>query len=435
MDTPAWDAAARLLRRTGFGTTGSEVDAALKVGLDAWLAAALRADPASDPGVAATPAPAFAPPAALPKGATVEQRKERRQQVAEQDKALVTWWVRRMVAARNPVVEKLTLGWHNHFATSAAKVRVAGVMLAQNETLRTLGRGSFTSLANAMVTDAAMLHWLDGDTNTVKAPNENLSREFMELFVLGHGGGYTEQDVREGARSLTGWRIGADGKAVLDRKRQDTGSKTVLGVTGNLDAAQFVGAVLAQPAAPAYLATRWWQVLVAPTAPPQAALDRMLTAYGSGRDLTTLFTAMLTDPALAGSPGSLVVTPVEWLVGAARALRVPNDEATIAKFLPALRALGQTPFFPPNVSGWPSGQAWLSTASAGTRLQAARALVMVGDLHEIEAAGATTRVEAVAHLLGLTRFSDRTAAQLRTVTKDPKQLVATALVSPEYLVN
>ena len=112
-----------------------------------------------------------------------------------------------MIAVDQPIHEKLTLLWHNHFATSARKVRVAAYMAAQNQKLRTLSLGDFRTLAYAMLTDAAMLRWLDGQSNTAKAANENLSREFMELFALGHGNGYTEADVREGARALTGWVI------------------------------------------------------------------------------------------------------------------------------------------------------------------------------------------------------------------------------------
>ena len=123
---------------------------------------------------------------------------------------LSDWWLRRMVAVQQPIHEKLTLLWHNHFATSAEKVRFAAHMAAQNQKLRSLSLGDFRTLAYAMLTDAAMLHWLDAQTNTAKAPNENLAREFMELFALGHGNGYTEDDVRQGARALTGWVIRPD---------------------------------------------------------------------------------------------------------------------------------------------------------------------------------------------------------------------------------
>jgi uncharacterized protein (DUF1800 family) len=212
-----WIAAARLERRTGFGATGPSIDAALKMAPAARIAAILAADPLMDPGAKATPPPRFPPIVRPGKGASVEQRGKYRDQLREHLAALTAWWIMRMIAVDQPFGEKLTFGWHNHFATSGAKVRFAPLMLAQNDTLRRLGRGDFPSLAQTMLTDAAMLLWLDGQKNTAKAPNENLSREFMELFALGHGDGYTEADVREGARALTGWRIDVDGTTELVR--------------------------------------------------------------------------------------------------------------------------------------------------------------------------------------------------------------------------
>ena len=140
-----------------------------------------------------------------------------------------------MVQADQPVVEKLTSLWHNHFATAASKVRDATLMLAQNQTLRGQARGQLPALALAMLTDPAMLVGWTARTSPGH-PNENLSREFIELFTLGHGNGYTEQDVRDGARALTGWTITrGDAAARFVAARHDSGSKTVLGVTGNLD--------------------------------------------------------------------------------------------------------------------------------------------------------------------------------------------------------
>ena len=151
-----------------------------------------------------------------------------------------------MVTVQEPLHERITLAWHNHFATSAQKVRSAAEMVAQNRTLRSLGTGDFSALAYAMLTDPAMLRWLDGQNNTAKAPNENLSREFMELFALGHGNGYTETDVREGARALTGWTI-KDRRRGLRPEAPRPGTKTFLGVTGSLGTREFCDAVLARP--------------------------------------------------------------------------------------------------------------------------------------------------------------------------------------------
>jgi uncharacterized protein (DUF1800 family) len=430
-----WSAAAHLVRSTGFGATGNLVDAVAAAGPSAWLSASLRTASDADPGAVATPPPTFEALPPLGPGASQEDRRKRRQQETERVTQLVAWWVRRMVAVENPVLEKITFGWHNHFATSATKVRSAPMLLAQNATMRAKGRGSFTELAEAMVVDPALLFWLDGQQNTAKAPNENLSREFMELFTLGRSGGYTEQDVREGARALTGWTLDrATGSAVFVPRRHDSGTKTVLGRTAALDASGFVHLLLDQPTSAPFVAARWWQLLAGSEAPPADALDRLVAAYGPERDLAGLFQAMLTDDAYAATAGSLVASPVEWVVGAMRSLRVKPDDDTVKKVATALRALGQLPFFPPNVSGWPSGQAWLSTASATTRVQTAGFLARTGDLGSVESAPPSGRLEVVAHLLGIPHFSDRTLAELTTHTDDPQRIVAMALVAPENLV-
>ncbi|MDE9365621.1 DUF1800 domain-containing protein [Luteipulveratus sp. YIM 133132] len=429
-----WAAAARVVRSAGFGGSGELVDAVARQGVASWVAAGLATGTA-DPGATATPPPKLSRVEPPGKNPSQDAKDRYREQLREQRLSLTGWWLRRMVAVHHPLTEKLTFGWHNHFATSTNKVRQASLMLAQNEKLRAGGRGSFTALATALLTDPAMLIWLDGRQNTAKAPNENLAREFIELFALGHGNGYTENDVKEGARSLTGWTVDQQGRARLVPKRQDRGTKTVLGVTGPLDAARFAEAVLARPQSASYVATRWWRLLVDPAAPTGDALAALVSAYGTERDLSALFTAMLTSPAHVQHAGTLVLGPVEWVVGAVRALKVPLDDATTKRLLGALRTLGQVPFAPPNVSGWPSGQAWLSTSAAVLRAQVADQLARAGHLDAVAAVAQGSRVDATAHLLGIPRFSDRTATHLRTYVGDPRRLVAAALVSPENLVN
>ena len=255
----------------------------------------LSANPDTDPGALATPMPTLQTPHAPGKGATPAARKQFGRQLTEQTGMLSAWWLRRMVAVQQPFHEKLTLLWHNHFATSAQKVRLAAYMAAQNQKLRTLSLGDFRTLAYSMLTDAAMLRWLDGQTNTAKAPNENLAREFMELFALGHGNGYTEDDVRAGARALTGWVIGLDGRTSVVAKRHDSTTKTLLGRTGNFDAAGFCDAVLEEPKSAEYVAGRIWQQLASDEPPSAQVLDRLVSAYGPGRNLRTLTRAILTD--------------------------------------------------------------------------------------------------------------------------------------------
>ena len=431
-----WVATARVLRRAGFGVTGPEVDAAVGRDWPSYVDAMLAANPDADPGAKATPMPSFAAPRPPGKGATPAARKQYNQELSQQQRALSDWWLQRMTAVQNPVHEKLTLLWHNHFATSAQKVRAAAHMAAQNQTLRSGSLGDFRAVAYAMLTDAAMLRWLDGQSNTAKAPNENLAREFMELFALGHGNGYTEDDVRNGARALTGWVIDADGRTSLVPKRHDAGPKTLFGQRRDFDAAGFCDAVLAQPRSAEYVAGRLWQQLASdePASPP--TLGRLVSAYGPGRDLRALTAAILTDDEFTGSRAAVVNTPVEWLVGVLRTLRVPLDTPANTKMADnTLHALGQRPFYPPSVGGWPHGQVWLSTASAEARLRAASRFAHLADLSGIESAAPRERIDAVGYLIGVGAWSDRTADALEPLVRNPPQLVAAAVNTPEYLTS
>jgi uncharacterized protein (DUF1800 family) len=432
----AWIAAARVVRRAGFGATGPAVDAALRAGIPTYVAGIVAADPATDPGVRATPPPVFATVSPLGKGAGRADKLARNQALRDELQTLTGWWLHRMVAVESPFTEKLTFCWHNHFATSAQKVKRAQLMLNQNTLLRRWGRADFGSLAQAILVDAAMLAWLDGEKNTVKGANENLSREFMELFALGHGDGYTETDVREGARALTGWRINVDGTTSLRPRLHDDTSKSFLGVTGDLDQRGYGEAVLARPVSARFVVTRLWRQFVSDGAPDTATVDRLVAAYGSGRDLAALLRAIFTDPSFGAAQGSIVVSPVEWLVGAARALAVPvTDPKTVTRFAGVLRGLGQLPFYPPNVSGWPSGQAWLSSAAADLRMEAAAALARAGNLHVVSGAAASERIDAAGYLLGIGHFSDQTVRALKPAVGSPERLVAIALNTPEYLVH
>jgi uncharacterized protein (DUF1800 family) len=432
-----WITTARVLRRTGFGVTGAQVDAVTAQNWSKYVDAALGADPDADPGAVATPMPTPPTLQGPGKGASVADRKDFNTRVTGQLTELSDWWVRRMVAVRQPIHEKLTLLWHNHFATSAEKVRSASNMAAQNHKLRTQSLGDFRTLAYSMLTDAAMMHWLDAQTSTAKSPNENLAREFMELFTLGHGNGYTEEDVRQGARALTGWVIRpATGETMMLPKRHDHTAKTLFGVTKNFDAGGFCDAVLAQPKSAQYVAGRLWQQLASDTPPSPQALDRFATAYGPGRNLRALTHAILTDDEFVGSRAAIVNTPVEWLVGVVRTLGVSVDPPARLKMVSAtLHALGQRPFYPPDVGGWPHGRVWMSTASADFRMRAASQLARAGDLSTVEDAAANDRIDAVGYLIGVGAWSDRTVKALQPLVSQPVQLVAAAVNSPEYLTS
>ncbi|AXK36034.1 DUF1800 domain-containing protein [Streptomyces armeniacus] len=472
MAAPELDATARvarLLQRTGFGAVSAErAEQAAAGGFDAALDAVLTD---SDPGAAATPPPHFPPLPERPKkpqrgqgGEEKDDAKDEsgkddkggkgdkggdarsayREAVREQREQLTVWWLDRMTASEQPWPEKRTFLWHGHWATSIAKVKSADAMLAQNETLRRDGGGDFRRLARAMVRDPALMVWLDASGNTAEAPNENLARELMELFVLGVGN-YGEQDVREAARSLTGWAVNRkteDGYTVRFRPRRHAeGAQRVLGTERDLDPKELVDLLTARPESARYLVTRWWGWLVSSEkGPSEEALDRITAAYGARRDVTAMVRAMFTDPAFADPDSVLVKQPVEYVVGSLRVLGLRPAELSgeLRKFLlRTLTSLGQVPFRPPSVGGWPSGTAWLTTAAA--RARTAFAQRMTGEARESELlatvrkAPAKDRPDRLADALG-TEWSDRTRSVLAEAAGDPRRVTAVALTTPEYLV-
>jgi uncharacterized protein (DUF1800 family) len=427
-----WQATARLLRRAGFGASGPQIDAVAGQDPSVYLDTILSLDPDDDPGAVASPRPMPVTPKTV--GSTATEMKALEQERIRQMDDLTAWWIRRMVAVQEPIHEKLTLLWHNHFATSAQKVPYAEWMGAQNQKFRTLKLGDFRALAYAMLSDAAMLYWLDGFSNTAESPNENLSREFMELFALGHGNGYSEMDVREGARALTGWGFAPDGQPAVGWEGHDSTVKTILGYTGNLDHNSFCDVVLIQPQSAPFVAGKLWRQLASDKSPSPAALGRLVDAYGPRRDLKALTKAVLLDPEFPTSTGTIVTAPIEWMVGVIRALKVPiDDPALFDGILLALAMMGQRPFYPPNVNGWPHGQAWLSTTSTAARVWAADKFVTLGDLSTVEDAAKGDRIDAAGYLIGVGAWTDRTVAALKDLVDDPKRIVAAAVNAPEYL--
>jgi uncharacterized protein (DUF1800 family) len=424
-----------------FGPRAEEVDAAQRVGFDATLAQLLT--PSSpDGGAAASPPPRLGPDPVLALGkdadrtARLAAQRERDTQVH----TLTAWWLDRLVAADQQWAEKLVFFWHGHWATSVRKVKIAALMLGQQRTFRDHGAGDFGPFLRAMLRDPALVLWLDGQQNTRAAPNENLAREAMELFTLGIGH-YSETDVRQAARALTGWTIDRDtGALTLVARRQDTGAKTILGRTGNFDTDGFADLLLAQPANAEFLAGRLWYRFASPDPIPADTLARLVAAYRPGRNVTVLARALFTDPAFPKTTAALVKQPVEWLVGALRQLRIrpsqlPGNVAD--QLLRALSALDQQLFAPPSVGGWPAGAAWLTTDAAQIRVQVAGVLAgQAGPgVHDaLSAAPPAGRVEALARLLAVDAFTDRTRAVLTPVAGDVPKLLALGLASPEYAV-
>jgi len=331
---------AHLFRRAGFGASPAELDAAVAKGYDATLDQLLTP---SDDHDAADDA------------------------LSQIDLDLTKlndaqrWWLVRMRYTSRPLVEKMALFWHGHFATGVSKVGIRNLALMrdQNDLFRSSGLGSFGDLLLGVSKDPAMLIWLDGRQSHKNAPNENYGRELMELFTLGIGN-YTEDDVKAAARAFTGWSIDRNLQYVFNPKDHDAGSKTFLGQTGNWNGDDIVRILLAQPVAAHFLATKLVRFFVSD--PPDQGLVSSLagTLTSSNYDLRATMRALFKSDAFSSAAAyhGLIKSPTEFVVGTLRTLNV----GTNGLGLPVLmNTLGQTLFNPPNVAGWPGGAAWIAT--------------------------------------------------------------------------
>ena len=366
-----WDRrwAGHLYRRAAFGAAWSELEAALASGPDATidrllggrdgqddfdrLMDGLAPDSPNQPGNAASP-------------------------------TLQGWWLQRMIHAVHPLRERMVLFWHNHFATSIAKVNQPALMKQQNILMRTHALGKFGPFLLEMSRDPAMLMWLDSNSNVKGRPNENYARELMELFSLGVGN-YTEADVREAARAFTGWHT--DGrKFVFNRLRHDEGPKSVLGQSGNWDGGDVVRIVLEQPTAARFLVRKFYRAFISEGAqPPETLLEPLADRFrSSGYDVADLVGTLLRSRLFFSEHAyrQRVKSPVEYVVGMLRALE-GKPSAQVDNNLPQgappvaglMEGLGQTLFAPPNVKGWIGGQAWLNSATLLARHNLAWKLV------------------------------------------------------------
>src|SRR5439155_11139906 len=290
--------------------------------------------------------------------------------------AAIDWWTTRMQGPDRLVEERLTWFWHDHFATSVAKVRVPYLVYQQHLTLRQHATGNFGALLKAVAKDPAMLLYLDGITNAATERNENFGRECLELFTLGRDGGYTQDDVVAASRAFTGWvvaipgrlnlsRLGAPWSAVFIPRRHDTGTKTLLGATGSFDMDGALDVILEQPATSRFVTTKLYRDLVG-LEPDDDTVTALAKDFRRDYEILPLVHAIVQHDAFTSDAAvrAKYRSPVEKLVGIVQAAgapatataRRPKDRSPKdAGAARALRAMSYLPFVPPNVAGFPKG--------------------------------------------------------------------------------
>jgi uncharacterized protein (DUF1800 family) len=373
------DKCAHLLRRFGLGASEAEVDYYLRDGLLGAIDRLLEtgedegvqfrlSDLADEKGVVRVP-------------------------------QLVGAWVIRLMTTRRPLREKMTLFWHDHFATSASKVNFAPLMQQQNDLLRQHATGSFRTMLHEVSKDPAMLFWLDNQENLRGRPNENFAREVMELFTLGVDQGYTEEDVQEAARAFTGWafRRAPSGEGVLGgaqfffrQFQHDDGEKVVLGNRGNLSGEDVLNILLDQPRTAEYLTLKIWEWFVYPNPEPSTIAPFAKRFANSRLEISSLLRDIMKSSEFYSERAerAVVKNPVDFCISTLRQLGYGENVAARLRelgdqedarlrrvaLLPAqlaansMKGMGMFLLYPPDVAGWEIGPGWISSATMVERI-------------------------------------------------------------------
>ena len=315
------------------------------------------------------------------------------------------WWLTRMSYSARPLEERMTYIWHGLLTTQLSQIggQRGKMMVAQNELFRAHALARYDDLLQAVSKDPAMMIYLNTIESTKAHPNENYPREIMELFSMGEGN-YTEDDVRESARAFTGWRLTPpsrerppDGLSQAERQEfldqlygayepkwrfsaadHDNGQKTFLGKTGNFDGTDIVAIIMEQPATGRFITKRLFKEF-AYADPSDETLGKLVDVWnGSQHDIKAVLRAIITSPEFYSMRAyrGRVRSPIEFIVGAVRGLELEND---FLQFEQPARAMDQRLFEPPNVAGWPGGEAWLSSGTFFGRVNFADAFLRKGN--------------------------------------------------------
>lgn len=404
--------AAHFLRRTAFGATDPQIRAL--VGRDARTVArqALAFDQSAAPGNPFDPMQGAAPGPMLQltRGA----------------------WLFEMVYGPHPLREKLALTWSNHFVIGTDKVRNAPALAGYLGLLRQhAATGSFERFTLDVARSPAMLRYLDNDQNRRGRPNENFSRELLELFTTGIGH-YSEDDVREGARALTGWTFegGRGNQKYLEESRfvflerqHDAGRKTYLGQSGNLRGEDVVRLATSHPQTAAFVSRKLHRAFLADTPDEAAVQGSAETWRRTNGNVRAVLEELLSSEAFYASRARIIRSPVEYVVGALRTLGQPRMEAkALLNLTQTTGRMGQLLLQPDTVKGWDGGREWINDTTLLLRLQVAAALTLGGQAPALSGAPSA---------LALTG-QERPATAAATLNLNPRQATYLHLISPEF---
>lgn len=363
--------AGHLLRRFGFGYNGKDAQFLVGKSVDEvaqeWISSSKMQ---SAIPLASTLPVWYAEPIAFPdqKAMSEEERKAYQAQQGARVREMGAWWIGQMINSPWPAAERLTLFWHNHFTSSIRKVRAHKSMLNQNLVWRENSFGNLATFAFRVITDPAMLQYLDAARSTKEAPNENFARELLELFLLGEGN-YSEADIKGLAKALTGLAINprADYTFTYTPRRHDSGNKTILGIEKNFEPHQVIEVIFSKRACAEFFAKKFCAHFIGPKASDQTIKTVAETLWNTGYEIAPALSTIIRssdfwDPA---QRGQLIKSPAEFCCGIARYVQAPP--ITYEPIFVAMNNMEQRLFDPPNVRGWPGGEYWINSKTLAER--------------------------------------------------------------------
>ncbi|MBI3510868.1 MAG: DUF1800 domain-containing protein [Bacteroidetes bacterium] len=283
-------------------------------------------------------------------------------------------WIDRMAVAQAMLREKMTMFWHNHFATSA---NFGWLMQVQHNLLRKHALGNFATMLHEISKDPAMILWLNNQENKKDAPNENFAREVMELFTLGEGNGYSENDIKQAARAFTGWAVNKKGEFEFREKDHDDGEKELFGKKGNFGGEDIINMLLEKEQVSIFIARKIYKWFVNHEV-DEERVDELAKKFRSSKyDISDLMQYIFSSSWFYDEEniGCNIVTPVELIVRLKKLCKLEVDDQ---QMLALQQVLGQTLFLPPNVAGWKPGRAWINSTSLVQRMHLPKAMLDSG---------------------------------------------------------
>lgn len=386
-------AALHLLQRAGFGGTPSQVLALKNMGPEDAVDHLLEYDDVPETGTTARVDGRF--DNEIMRAMTADERRQRNQARKNGNEALIerfrnerqkrqradrrqlaelqAWWMGRMIETPRPFQEKMTLFLHGHFATGYRAVEDSYHMYMQNELFRNNATGNFRDdLVKRIIRDPAMIKYLNNNQNSRKAPNENLARELMELFTLGEGRGYTEQDIKQGARALTGYTY-RDDDFQFNARNHDDEMKVIFGKRDKWDGDDFVDLIFAHSSASEFICEKLYRFYVNDSnetleGPARSAVQQMAKTFKSDDfELKPVMRKLFLSKHFydEANRSAIIKSPVQLVVQAIRSLRAPARN--MPRLVKSCTLMGQDLFKPPSVKGWDGGRKWINTSTLFTR--------------------------------------------------------------------